>query len=1040
MSRRQEYQDIENVPAERPTVSVEQEADPSDVPERNSEEGKQEDSKQGDEGEESHKKRRTNSWGFMSSIRYLIPGGGSKEATSAPASGAEAESAAESEVVAVERKEGKEDGQEKKRRSSATISVTNSKLKRASSQLEKVSPQSAKDDKKRIEKGSSSSWFAFWQWEDREPAPENVVLKAATDTTLHIHWDMPLSALPSAEAKSSALKEILDGNDDPLDMSPRPMEHHSPWGDANANANPNAEQDQKASPEKRNERHSPRPPTPRPWEFKVQHRAKGDYLWSSVITGTYQIQLAGLKPGTEYSIRLCARKSCPPRTSELSAHATSSTRTSTVSPSERDEDTKNGAAVPDSSSPKPKPKVKKKPETTGDAKGRDSSTKPGNWGLMSDVVVFQTRGRLQQEATDAKARVDAYFAGRMKPYPEDSYQDTSYDKAGRVGLGIMHTLDFVGFGGAYVKTAKFLWRARHGLGALLLAQDVEEAVTNLSRLLNEAREQLKFSVQDAIFGSYYIMALRRGERRRNPDFRHEEHKSGLPGILAEDCPDEFFDSLESRMALAWLSYAPTRSSIQWVCRRHPKPGDPFEVILSSPSSVRVAKALVKPAYALLAHRRSKRVVLSIRGTNSFEDVIVDASHKPAPFPSVGDEESWGFCHEGMLRASQWLLRDSDGIGGFWGKQAGGAGGGCGGAKREDRSESQGQQGDTKEGKQGPDEEIVEMEGGGGIGVILERFYDQGYKIEIVGHSLGGGVGTLVALLLSLKRPNMTIDVYAFAPPACVCEKLVNRCDRRQGGGVRVRSMVLEDDAVPRASTRNILLLAREIVDRQGEWKPMMRREIEDYQTRAMGLWAPMHRTTHWSRIGRVGTSHPEAYYLVNSGEGGSKRELKEDEIYLEGQGANLVPPGVICHVYSHNGQRRASLVDHSWIGLRRVEVSRHTFADHSRDAILSAMRDAAAVRKAAKAAPTWGKAPPFGPILCCVCGYSVAWASSSDNPLEQYREMRHCYACGRIVCAGCSSSRITLPEFGILSPVRVCEHCYLCGGPSGTSGSPATPK
>eukprot|EP00466_Bigelowiella_natans_P016073 jgi/Bigna1/74793/fgenesh1_pg.31_\ len=147
---------------------------------------------------------------------------------------------------------------------------------------------------------------------------------------------------------------------------------------------------------------------------------------------------------------------------------------------------------------------------------------------------------------------------------------------------------------------------------------------------------------------------------------------------------------------------------------------------------------------------------------------------------------------------------------------------------------------------------------------------------------------------SAQDPTLSIDVYCFAPPACVCENLAKRCLRRgyklnaeeeeeeeedggSGGnrpkedakdgtgprnlnhrsrkymcpgkeretGVRVLSMVLGDDAVPRASTKNILTCAHEIVSKKGQWKPALQRHVEDIRQRAMGLWAPMKRATHW---------------------------------------------------------------------------------------------------------------------------------------------------------------------------------------------------
>jgi len=796
------------------------------------------------------------------------------------------------------------------------------------------------------------------------PVPELPTLVSVSDSSLTITWEM--------EPPTPGSYEKLEGQS--ATFMSRIFGLGSQDAKTAANTECNANEETK-------EEH---------WEYEVQYRPeRSTYvypIWSKVPpTRNTHLVLTDLHPKTVYSIRIRSR------------HVTSATLTEKNMPTNSN--------------------------TTS-----SSQTSVGGWGQFSETARFATRGRIQQEVTEGQERVKLFFEGKLRPYPEDKYQDTTIDKAGRVGLGIMHTLDFMGFGGAYVKTAKLIYKARHGLGALLLAPDVEDAVTNLSRLLSEARAQLNFSVQDAVFGSYYIMAIRRGTRRRNPDYEADEHTDGVRGVLKSRCPDEILNEMRTRVAMAWFAYAPTSPALQWMCRRYPRPGDPFEVIISSPTAVRISKALVKPAYALLAHRRQKRLVLTLRGTNSFEDVIVDARHAPVPFSisrnsgvqREGEEEkedTWGYCHEGMLRAAEWLLRSpltQD-------------------PKNIESELSQMEISNQKDSSNGIAEirETVRKAkavvlGGGGLGRIIDRFHEAGYTIELVGHSLGAGVATLVGLLLKSRRRSLGVNVYAYAPPACVCSRLARRCcpmttkiESKEGSSpVRVWSMVLSDDPVPRASAENILDLAREIVGRKSQWKTALQRELDDLKHRALGLWAPMTRATHWDRMSREGYQ-----YQGMNDQSITKKTCKSDR--EKSNNEKLFPPGAIVHVYSHNGCRAASLVDHTWSGFQRVEVSRHMFRDHSKEGIMSALRDVAFARKASHRPPKWAPAPPSGPVLCAVCGYSVAWASSSDNQLEQSRELRHCYSCGRIVCPGCSSNRMALPGIGIPTPVRVCEHCYL---------------
>ena len=122
----------------------------------------------------------------------------------------------------------------------------------------------------------------------------------------------------------------------------------------------------------------------------------------------------------------------------------------------------------------------------------------------------------------------------------------------------------------------------------------------------------------------------------------------------------------------------------------------------------------KPAYNLMAHRGMGVAVFSVRGTSSFEDVLVDASAT-----AVVDVEFCGVsgtCHGGILSSAIWLAEEAKVL--SWMKQLH-ADGGC-------------------------------------------------TRVVFTGHSLGAGVALLLALMMKTKYPEMKdISVYGYAMPAVV---------------------------------------------------------------------------------------------------------------------------------------------------------------------------------------------------------------------------------------------------------------------------------
>jgi hypothetical protein len=172
----------------------------------------------------------------------------------------------------------------------------------------------------------------------------------------------------------------------------------------------------------------------------------------------------------------------------------------------------------------------------------------------------------------------------------------------------------------------------------------------------------------------------------------------------------------------------------------------------------------------------------------------------------------------------------------------------------------------------------------------------------------------------------------------------------------------------------------------------------------------------------------------STGDGGSSkanglRQPTPDLLKRNTERARLVVPGAICHVYDWRGQSRCALVDHRFRSLRRIEAFQTCIRDHLRNNMNSALREVFAARKLEARGmpppPRWEpmSALPGDEVCCCVCGFHVTWALTGKASTETARATHHCRACGKIVCKDCSATKMSLPQFAILSQQRVCDVC-----------------
>ncbi|KAM3731037.1 hypothetical protein ACB098_12G132000 [Castanea mollissima] len=106
---------------------------------------------------------------------------------------------------------------------------------------------------------------------------------------------------------------------------------------------------------------------------------------------------------------------------------------------------------------------------------------------------------------------------------------------------------------------------------------------------------------------------------------------------------------------------------------------------------------------------------------------------------------------------------------------------------------------------------------GTIRNCLEKY--EGYRLRLVGHSLGGATASLLAIMLRRKSymelgfsPDI-VSAVGYATPPCVSRELAENCSDF------VTTVVMQDDIVPRLSAASLTRLRNEIL--QTDWNAFL---------------------------------------------------------------------------------------------------------------------------------------------------------------------------------------------------------------------------
>ncbi|KAL5561857.1 hypothetical protein UlMin_031604 [Ulmus minor] len=175
-------------------------------------------------------------------------------------------------------------------------------------------------------------------------------------------------------------------------------------------------------------------------------------------------------------------------------------------------------------------------------------------------------------------------------------------------------------------------------------------------------------------------------------------------------------------------------------------------------------SVMRPGYYLGVDTRKKLVILGIRGTHAVSDLITDIVSS-----NDGEVTFEGYStHFGTAEAARWFLTN-------------------------------------------------EMET---IRNCLAKH--EGFRLRLVGHSLGGATASLLAIMLrkkSLKELGFSPDIVSsvgYATPPCVSRELAESCSSY------VTTVVMQDDIIPRLSVASLTRLRNEILDT--DWMSVVEKE------------------------------------------------------------------------------------------------------------------------------------------------------------------------------------------------------------------------
>ena len=338
-----------------------------------------------------------------------------------------------------------------------------------------------------------------------------------------------------------------------------------------------------------------------------------------------------------------------------------------------------------------------------------------------------------------------------------------------------------------------------------------------------------------------------------------------------------------------------------------------------------------------------------------------------------------------------------------------------------------------------------------VGSTLISLYKAGFKLRIVGHSLGGGVAALLtAMLIKIlpdvaapgaggSRSQMPLHCISYGCPCCLEERLAGELKPF------VTTLILHDDIIARVTPNSIRALMKDLMVFRSEIFTHIQQDWEAVITRAGSLWRPQYRDTRRTtkEVGKTVAGTTVSSTSIIQGRGQSPiiaatadedagdefgAQTVEEEVLLD-----LFLPGQVFHIYPIYGQYKIKRVPNTLATLRSIPVQGNIFRDHATDNIYNALCEVKAVRAVhahpdpERPAPQW---VPYNATPTCQCCHSkFTWHTTFRGEAQSYKERYNCRCCGALVCDPCSSHKSqSIPSLGLIQTnTRVCDTCYYSG-------------